>query len=218
VNAVTENVPGAARSRGGWPYAPPTTCAAVFLDRDGVINRKQADGRYIASWAEFSFLPGALTALRLLAERNVTTIIVTNQRGVARVALTHDVLADIHQRMSVAINAAGGRIDAILVCDHDVARCDCRKPATGLFLRARDQFPAIAFDASTVIGDSASDLEAGSALGCRLVLVGGAARRRRELVRLDANGIRISGVAGTLLQAVRRYVLEPRPPATRTAP
>jgi D-glycero-D-manno-heptose 1,7-bisphosphate phosphatase len=218
VNAVTENVPGIARSRGGWPYAPPTTCAAVFLDRDGVINRKQADGGYVASWSEFSFLPGALTALRLLARRDVTTIIVTNQRGVARGALTHDVLADIHQRMSIAINAAGGRIHAILVCDHDIARCDCRKPATGLFLRARDQFPAIAFDASIVIGDSASDLEAGSALGCRLVLVGGVARRRRELERLNAKGIRISGAAGSLLQAVRRHVLEATPSGMVTAP
>jgi D-glycero-D-manno-heptose 1,7-bisphosphate phosphatase len=208
VNAVTESVPGTARSRERRPYVPPTTGAAVFLDRDGVINRKQADGRYVASWAEFSFLPGALTALRLLAQRDVLTIIVTNQRGVARGALSHERLQEIHQRMSGAITAAGGRIDGILVCDHDISICDCRKPGTGLFLKARDQFPTIDFGGSIVIGDSASDLEAGSALGCRLVLVGRAARRRGELVRLDATGIRVSGVALSLLQAVRLYVVK----------
>lgn len=179
----------------------------MFLDRDGVINRKPAEGSYVTSWSDFAFLPGTLEALRLLAERDVLTIVVTNQRAVSRGLLTSEDLARIHRNMVEAIDATGGRIDAVLTCEHDEGVCACRKPATGLFLQAQARFPSIDFAKSVVVGDSATDLEPGHRLGCRAVLLGAEPRRRQELLRLETMGVRVSGVAATLLEAVTEHVL-----------
>lgn len=178
----------------------------VFLDRDGVINRKAREDAYVTSWEEFEFLPGTLEAFRLLADHDVLTIVVTNQRAVGRGLLASSDLALIHRKMLAAIHAAGGRVDAVFACEHDAGRCSCRKPATGLFLQARERFPAIDFATSLVIGDSATDLEAGRRLGCRLVLIGTDQRRGTELLRLERMGVHVTGVAAALLDAVRQHV------------
>src|SRR5690349_5322567 len=102
--------------------------SAVFLDRDGVINRKAAEGDYVTSWSDFVLLPGVSTALDLLARHGVLTIVVTNQRAVARGLLDNETLSDIHRRMRQVVSEHGGRIDDVFVCPHDVDVCDCRKP------------------------------------------------------------------------------------------
>jgi len=142
---------------------------AVFLDRDGVINRKAPDGEYVTRWSEFQFLPGALDGLRLLAESNLPVIVATNQRGIALGAMTEQDLADIHHRMSERISAAGGRIDAIYHCPHD-GGCECRKPLPGLFLRAAREHGLVLGEAA-VVGDRLSDMEAAAAIGATRVLV-----------------------------------------------
>jgi D-glycero-D-manno-heptose 1,7-bisphosphate phosphatase len=143
----------------------------VFVDRDGVINRKR-EGDYVRNWAQFEFLPGAKDALRLLTESGHRVIVVTNQRGIARGLMTEADLAEIHERMIGEAAAAGAFIAAVYFCPHESGECTCRKPNTGMFLQAQRDFPDINFPTAAVIGDSASDIAAGTRLGCRNILVG----------------------------------------------
>lgn len=143
----------------------------IFLDRDGTINRKQPEGDYVKSWAEFEFLPGALAGIRLLARTGARIICITNQRGIARGRMTEVDLADIHQRMLAEIRQAGGRVDAIYHCPHEGDDCNCRKPLTGMFEQAKLDFPDIDFANSFMVGDALSDMKAASRLGCKSALV-----------------------------------------------
>jgi D-glycero-D-manno-heptose 1,7-bisphosphate phosphatase len=129
----------------------PAGLTAVFLDRDGVINRKAPEGQYVTSWDEFEFLPGALEGLRLLGESDLILAVVTNQRGIARGMLTSGDLDDIHRRMRAAIEAAGGRLNAIYHCPHDVG-CRCRKPDVGMFEEAAADF-GLSLHETAVIGE-----------------------------------------------------------------
>jgi D-glycero-D-manno-heptose 1,7-bisphosphate phosphatase len=97
-------------------------------------------------------------------------VIVTNQRGIARGRMSEADLADIHDRMSDAVAAAGGRIDATYHCPHE-GGCDCRKPGTALFERAAADL-GVELAAAAVIGDRASDMEAATRIGATRVLVG----------------------------------------------
>ena len=148
---------------------PPDT---VFLDRDGTLNVKAPAGEYITSWERFEWLPGALDAVRLLTGAGVRLIVVANQRGIALGRMSEADLADIHLRMLVDVEAAGGRIAGVYHCPHDRDACECRKPLTGMFLQARRDHPEIDFARSAVIGDSDSDLEAARRIGATPVRVG----------------------------------------------
>jgi D-glycero-D-manno-heptose 1,7-bisphosphate phosphatase len=150
-----------------------TSLSAVFLDRDGVINRKAPEGEYVTSWEEFAFLPRALDGLRALARLDVPVVVATNQRGIARGRYTEADLAGIHDRMRAAVAAAGGRIDAVEHCPHEAGECDCRKPSTGMFERAARDL-GIELRRAAVLGDRASDMEAAARVGALRVLVGGA--------------------------------------------
>jgi D-glycero-D-manno-heptose 1,7-bisphosphate phosphatase len=166
----------------------------AFLDRDGVINESPEVGAYISATRDFRFLPGALEAIALLNEAGVRVIVVTNQRGVALGVLSLEQLEAIHQHMLEEVRSAGARVDAIYFCPHAEDSCDCRKPRTGLYLRARSDFPDIAFDDVFVIGDSDRDMEAGRRLGARLIRIGRPASP-------DEHG------AVSLLDAVKRYFI-----------
>lgn len=178
----------------------------VFIDRDGVINRKPPEGEYVTRWQDFVFLPGALESLSLLTRAGLRTIIVTNQRGVARGLVSSKVLSEIHERMREECGSHEGRIDAIYVCEHEIGACDCRKPEPGLLLRAKEACPAIDFSRSIVIGDSASDLEAGHRVGCGLVLVGRGPIHAAELRSLSSRGMAVRLAVPSLLDAVRRLL------------
>jgi D-glycero-D-manno-heptose 1,7-bisphosphate phosphatase len=145
------------------------TISAVFLDRDGVINEKAPEGEYITAWGEFRFLPGALDGLALLASLGAPVIVATNQRGIARGAMSEDDLADIHRRMLERVTASGGRIDAIYHCPHE-GGCDCRKPLPGMYEQAAHEH-GLDLRRSAVIGDRRSDMDAAAAVGSRGVLV-----------------------------------------------
>ena len=142
----------------------------VFLDRDGVINRKAPEGEYVTSWVEFQFLPGALDGLSLLARAAVPIVVVTNQRGIGRGHMTETDLADIHSRMIAAIAAAGGRVDAIYHCPH-AGGCRCRKPRSGMFKDAAADL-GLRLEQTAVIGDQVSDMEAAGSIGALKILVG----------------------------------------------
>lgn len=136
----------------------------LFLDRDGVLNRKIENG-YVLDAAMLEILPGAPQACAALAKRFGSIVIVTNQRGIGRGLMTLEGLARIHARLLEAIGREGGRIDAIFVCPHDLHEsCDCRKPKVGLALRAQAQIPGIEFSRSVLVGDSDSDIAMGRAL------------------------------------------------------
>ena len=189
-----------------------TRIDTVFLDRDGVINRKLDEGSYVTNWSEFSLLPGVTSALRRLTTARVRTVIVTNQRAVARGLLSTAELREIHGRMSLALAAQGIRIDGVYACEHEVDTCACRKPAVGLFLRAKRDDPAIEFERSAVVGDSASDIRPGHDLGCRVILVGPPGRRAVEVAKLRSEGVSVDLEAASLCQAVD-FILSSESPA-----
>jgi D-glycero-D-manno-heptose 1,7-bisphosphate phosphatase len=146
-----------------------TELSAVFLDRDGVINRKAADGEYVRSWRAFEFLPGALEGLRLLARSRLRVIVVTNQRGIALGRIDPETLADIHERMRTTVATAGARIDAVYHCPHDVG-CRCRKPEVGMFEQAARELQLRLSD-TAVVGDQPSDMLAAARIGSVRVLI-----------------------------------------------
>lgn len=142
---------------------------AVFLDRDGVINRRRPD--HVKRWDEFEFLPGVLEALAELRTLDATVLIVTNQSVVGRGLITVEALRAIHQRMLREIEAAGGHVSAIYACLHAPADgCACRKPKPQLLQRAAADF-GLDLSASIMVGDSPTDVAAARAAGVRPVLI-----------------------------------------------
>lgn len=142
----------------------------VFLDRDGTINVKAADGEYIRSPAELVLLPGAATALAALNAAGLRTVLVTNQRWLSEPASDPTHFADVQQRLQELLADQGARIDAAYHCPHAANSCDCRKPGTGMLLRAAAEH-AIDLTASVMIGDSDKDMRAGRAAGTATILL-----------------------------------------------
>jgi len=143
----------------------------LFLDRDGVINRRIPDG-YIQRPGQLEFLPGVLDALAILAKLFQRIIIVTNQQGIGRGLMTSGDLEIIHQSMLEEINRAGGRIDRIYFSpDLNHTGSFTRKPAVGMALKARKDFPAIRFQHSVMAGDTFSDMLFGKRVGMVNVLI-----------------------------------------------
>jgi D-glycero-D-manno-heptose 1,7-bisphosphate phosphatase len=140
---------------------------AVFLDRDGVINRKAPEGEYITRWEQMHFLSGVAPAISLLNEAGFRVIVVSNQRCVAKRLITTADLNTMHQRMADVLGESGARIDGIYYCPHEnQPACGCRKPAAGMLLQAAREH-RIDLAASWMIGDSESDVQAGRTAGCK---------------------------------------------------
>jgi D-glycero-D-manno-heptose 1,7-bisphosphate phosphatase len=178
----------------------------VFLDRDGVINRKPPEGDYVKSWEEFEFLPKAPEALRLLKEAGMRIIIITNQRGIARGLMTERDLEEIHKRMLAELARLQASVDAIYYCPHEEGVCDCRKPRVGLFRQAQQDFPDIDFSNSAVIGDSLKDMEAGTQLGSLTILIADETAKEKLLKEAFAKGIRIDVIVSSLFEAAELLI------------
>lgn len=173
--------------------------SAVFLDRDGVINRNRTD--HVKSWSEFEFLPGVLQSLRVLAQLAWPIIVVSNQAAIGRGLVSREMVEDIHRRMTLMVEKAGGRIDAVLYCPHRPDEgCMCRKPANGLLLRAAEDLH-LDLARSFMVGDAASDIYAASAVGCQPILVK-TGRGKEQLMLLHNEGINGFFVAEDLDEAV----------------
>ncbi len=141
---------------------------AVFLDRDGVINKQVSDG-WVTSWEEFRFLSGAKEAMRSMSRAGFLVIVVTNQRCVAEGLLSEQGLREIHRKMQEELG--DGTINGIYVCPHEKAgSCGCRKPAPGMLVKAGEDFE-IDFANSYIVGDSDTDMKAGRAVGLRTMLI-----------------------------------------------
>jgi len=144
---------------------------AILIDRDGVLNEKAPRAHYVTRPEEFRFLPGVLDALRRLNEANYKIIIVSNQAGINRGAMTEDDLAAVHRKMMAEIEAAGGRVDAIYHCPHDWDEgCDCRKPKPGMLNQAQREWH-LDLTRTIFVGDDERDGEAAEAAGCPFELV-----------------------------------------------
>lgn len=142
---------------------------AVFLDRDGVINRNRA--HYVLTWDDVEFLPGVFVALRELARSTYRVVVVTNQSAVGRGLMAPETLEEINSAILAQIVAEGGRVDAVYVCPHRPDEgCDCRKPRPGMLLKAAADL-GLDLSRSYLVGDAVTDVQAGLAASCRPLLV-----------------------------------------------
>lgn len=153
---------------------------AIFLDRDGTLNRERGD--YVKSWQEYEWLPGALSALAQIANLQLPILVITNQSAIGRGILSLDELNCVHAQARAEAQAWGGRIDEFFVCPHAPdAGCDCRKPKPGLLLAAAAQYD-LDLERCVFVGDSITDMQAAIAAGCAAILV----RTGRQGSMLDA--------------------------------
>ena len=143
--------------------------AAVFLDRDGVLNKlvfREGRGASPRRFEDFELLPGAGGAVESIRRAGLLAVVVTNQPDLSRGALDPAELDRMHNFLQ-----STARVHAIYVCPHDGRdRCDCRKPKPGLLLHAAKDL-AIELGRSYLVGDSWRDIEAGRAGGCVTLLV-----------------------------------------------
>ncbi|MBM3300720.1 MAG: HAD family hydrolase [Deltaproteobacteria bacterium] len=145
---------------------------AIFLDRDGVINVKLPEDKYVARPSELELLPGVAEALQILRRLGYLLVVVTNQRGIGRGFMTLQDLNDVHDFMLRELGDSGAFIDALYHCPHDKSEgCPCRKPEPGLILEASKDL-RIDRAVSYTVGDSPSDVAAGRKAGTHTVLLG----------------------------------------------
>lgn len=138
----------------------------VFLDRDGTINVRAPKACYIETPEEFQWLPNAKTAIKMLNDHGYVVILVSNQPGIARGNLTHDILKKIHEKMQSELLEIGAHIDHIYYCPHDWDEgCECRKPKPGMLYQAQKDL-SIDLTKSILIGDDDRDIQAGKSAGC----------------------------------------------------
>jgi D-glycero-D-manno-heptose 1,7-bisphosphate phosphatase len=178
---------------------------AIFLDRDGVINENRAD--HVKCWEEFEWLPGVLGSIRRLSQTGMPIFVVTNQAIINRGVTTEATLSEIHERMVMTAEQAGGRIDKVFFCPHDNhENCECRKPKPGMLKQAAQEF-GIDLTKSFLVGDAWTDIEAGLAVGASSILVmTGRGRNQGNFARLlTQNAVRI-GAACDLADATTMIV------------
>ena len=153
---------------------------AIFLDRDGTINKYVG---FLRNIDEFELIDGVAEAIRLVNESGYLAIVVTNQPVVARGEVTVPQLQEIHNKLETLLGNAGAYLDGIYFCPHHPNKgyegevselkidCDCRKPKPGMLLEAAQDFN-IDLLQSWMIGDGEIDVKAGQNAGCRTALIG----------------------------------------------
>ena len=148
------------------PYAP---APAVFLDRDGTINKHI---EYLHEVSKFELIPGALEAMKKLKEAGYRLVIVTNQPGIGIGYFSKEEFFAVNREMLKAVSKAGFNIDKVYYCPHTRAdNCSCRKPGIGMLKRAAQELNVV-LEKSFMIGDMSSDVKAGLDAGCRSILLG----------------------------------------------
>ena len=152
---------------------------AVFLDRDGTLNRH--DG-FLTDIEDFTLIDGVAEAIKAINASGYLAIVITNQPVVARGEVTFAELDTIHQKMETLLGREGAYLDAVYFCPHHPHKgyegevpelkieCECRKPKPGMILQAARDFH-IDLSASWMVGDSDRDVLAGKNAGCKTVLL-----------------------------------------------
>ncbi len=150
----------------------------IILDQTGVIN--ESSDTFIKTPDEWIAIPGSLEAIARLTHAGYRVVIAANQSGIGRGLLDMATYNAINDKMYKAVNHAGGRIDAIFFCPHaSVDKCNCRKPATGLFDEIMQRY-GVNLKNVMAVGDSLKDLQAAAAVGAipALVLTGNGEKTR----------------------------------------
>lgn len=171
---------------------------AIFLDRDGVINRKaKTEDEYVTCWEKMKILSGVPEAITLLNRSGFHVVVVTNQRAVAKGLISIVELEAMHRRMCEYLASRGASVDAVYYCPHELQPpCECRKPSPGMLFEAA-RAHNIDLTASWMIGDSEKDVQAGVRAGCRT------ARVVRENHSIESNA---DIVADSLLSAIQKIL------------
>lgn len=150
--------------------------AAVFLDRDGVLNE---DKKYASDPKIAKLLPGVASAIKRLNDAEMAVVVVSNQSGVARGFHTEDDTKRFNAELDAQLRAKGARVDGWYFCPHlpegtvqeYAKKCECRKPKAGMLMQAAREH-CIDLAKSYLVGDKESDIAAGAAAGVQTVLVG----------------------------------------------
>ena len=152
---------------------------AIFLDRDGTINKYVG---FLRNADEFELLEGVAEAVKQINASGYLAIVVTNQPVIARGEVTFEELEKIHNKMETLLGKEGAFLDAIYYCPHHPHKgypgerselkieCDCRKPKPGMLLKAAEDFN-IDLEQSWMIGDGENDIKAGLNAGCKTALI-----------------------------------------------
>ena len=153
---------------------------AVFIDRDGTINKYVG---FLRNADEFELLPGVTKAIKRINTSGYLAIVVTNQPVIARGEVTYEQLQEIHNKMETLLGKEGAYLDGIYYCPHHPHKgydgevpdlkidCECRKPKPGMLLKAAEDFN-VDLAQSWMIGDGENDIIAGSRAGCKTALIG----------------------------------------------
>ena len=176
---------------------------AVFIDRDGTINRYVG---FLKDIDEFELIDGVAEAIKKINESGYLAIVITNQPVIARGEVSITELNMIHNKMETLLGNKGAYIDAIYYCPHHPDKgfegerieykieCDCRKPKPGMLLRAAKDYN-IDLEKSWMIGDGINDVKAGKAAGCRTALIDD-----------DNNSLNNDLIVKSLLEFVDNYI------------
>ena len=153
---------------------------AIFLDRDGTINKYVG---FLRNIDEFELLPGVARAIKAINNSGYLAIVVTNQPVIARGEVSYEQLQEIHNKMQTLLGAEGAYLDSVYFCPHHPHKgyegevvelkieCECRKPKPGMILKAASDFN-IDLNQSWMVGDGENDIKAGKAAGCKTALLG----------------------------------------------
>lgn len=185
---------------------------AVFLDRDGIINRLVHDpgtGTPESPYdpADVELETDAPWALEALAEAGYTLVVASNQPAAAKGSATAEQLDAVHERVVELLGPVASRIAAWRYCRHHpdsadptLRECDCRKPSPGLLLDAARELE-LDLGRSWMVGDAERDVEAGRSAGCRTMLVENpdSAHRRPSATSADATAVTLRSAIGAIL-------------------
>lgn len=183
-----------------------TANKTVFLDRDGTINIEK---NYLFKTEDFEFIQGSDRAIKLLNDHGYKVIVITNQAGVARGFYSEKEVDKLHKYINRKLEAIGAHIDGFYYCPHHPVAgigfykriCSCRKPNTGLFEKAKEDFDVDVAN-SYMIGDNIADIQGGNNFGVKTILVstGYGSKLHQE------GGVRYDYYTANLLSAVE-YIL-----------
>lgn len=175
LNMVTEDVKAGVLERRSLKNPQ----KAVFLDRDGTINKLNG---FIKNVDEFELIDGVTEAIKLLNSSGYLTIVITNQPVIARGECTEAELSNIHKKMQTILGNSGAYVDDIFYCPHHPdkgfegevpelkIKCDCRKPGIGMLKKAAEIYN-VDLSASWFVGDATMDIKTGNNAGCSTILL-----------------------------------------------
>ena len=142
---------------------------AIFLDRDGVLNKNRDD--YVKSTKELEIFSNIGKEILKLKMKGFLIIVITNQSVINRKIITIKELEEIHLTIQKFLMKNNTSIDKFYFCPHRPdENCDCRKPKPGLILQAINEF-SIDVSKSWMVGDSKTDIQAGEKAGCKTILL-----------------------------------------------